>query len=91
MASSFTYIFEKENHNDTSADYMMAIGMDSEQVDAVLRQQTFELSQNTDKRQLAYKNESDPLYIEWQYDNDVKKEQIWRDKVEEIKLRYPLS
>ncbi|MGL1625330.1 hypothetical protein ACSTID_14685 [Vibrio parahaemolyticus] len=41
-------------------------------------------------RQAAYKAESDPLYMEWQYDSTSEKEQAWRDKVAEIKARYPL-
>ncbi|GLT16289.1 hypothetical protein GCM10007938_00650 [Vibrio zhanjiangensis] len=41
-------------------------------------------------RQKAYYQESDPLYLEWQYDKTAEKEQQWRDKVTEIKARYPL-
>ncbi|MEE7945128.1 hypothetical protein WOC35_19410 [Vibrio parahaemolyticus] len=41
-------------------------------------------------RQMAYKAESDPLYMEWQYDNTPESEQAWRTKVAEIKARYPL-
>ena len=41
-------------------------------------------------RKSAYKSESDPLYMEWQYDKTPEKEQAWRDKVSEIKLRIPL-
>lgn len=41
-------------------------------------------------RQTAYKSESDPLYMEWQFDQTAESEQAWRDKVAEIKLRYPL-
>ena len=42
-------------------------------------------------RQTAYKLESDPLYMEWQFDQTAESEQAWRDKVAEIKLRYPLT
>lgn len=42
------------------------------------------------KRKAAYVSESDPLYMEWQYDQTQESEQVWRDKVAEIKLRYPL-
>lgn len=38
----------------------------------------------------AYKSESDPLYIEWQYDQSEVGEILWRKKVAEIKERYPL-
>lgn len=42
------------------------------------------------KRSAAYGVESDSLYLEWQYDQTPEKEQVWRDKVAEIKARYPL-
>ena len=42
------------------------------------------------KRRDAYLLETDPLYMEWQYDQSSEKEQAWRDKVAEIKIRYPL-
>ncbi|WP_217494995.1 hypothetical protein [Marinomonas sp. FW-1] len=42
------------------------------------------------QREAAYKQESDPLYMEWQYDKTDEAEQKWRDKVAEIKERYPL-
>ncbi|UKA26696.1 hypothetical protein IHC93_07575 [Photobacterium damselae subsp. damselae] len=41
-------------------------------------------------RKQAYDIESDPLYMEWQYDQTEEKQQIWRTKVAEIKARYPL-
>lgn len=41
-------------------------------------------------RRGAYLLESDPLYMEWQYDQTPEKEKAWRDKVAEIKVRYPL-
>ena len=43
-----------------------------------------------ENRRLAYQLESDPLFLEWQYDQSAEKEQAWRDKVAEIKIRYPL-
>ncbi len=42
------------------------------------------------KRQAAYKAESDPLYMEAQFDGTPETLQKWRDKVAEIKARYPL-
>lgn len=38
----------------------------------------------------AYRIESDPLFMEWQYDETDETHAIWMDKVREIKLRYPL-
>ncbi|MBB1340071.1 hypothetical protein H5158_00295 [Pseudoalteromonas sp. SR45-6] len=42
------------------------------------------------KRRKAYKAESDPLYMEAQFDGTPESLQKWRDKVTEIKARYPL-
>lgn len=42
-------------------------------------------------RKTAYTYESDHLYMEWQFDETPASEQVWRDKVAEIKLRYPLT
>lgn len=41
-------------------------------------------------RRLAYRTDSDLLYMEWQYDQTEAKEKAWRAKVAEIKARYPL-
>lgn len=86
----FTYIFKGESHSNTSVEYMQALGMDQEQIESVLNQQQFELRQNLEKRQAAYKKESDPLYTEAQFDGTPETLQKWRDKVAEIKARYPL-
>jgi len=53
---------------------------------------TFEerLASTVAQREAAYKAESDPLYMEWQYDQTDKAEKKWRDKVAEIKERLPL-
>lgn len=40
-------------------------------------------------RKAAYKSESDPLYMEWQYDQTEEKRQAWINSVAEIKARYP--
>lgn len=42
-------------------------------------------------RRRAYVKESDLLYMEWQFDQTAESEQVWRDKVAQIKARYPLS
>lgn len=42
------------------------------------------------RRQAAYRAESDPLYMEWQFDQDENKKEQWRASVEDIKARYPL-
>ncbi|MEY0971294.1 hypothetical protein ACFDTO_34045 [Microbacteriaceae bacterium 4G12] len=86
----FSYIFQGRTHTDTTRSYMNSLGMTQEQVDSVLQQKDFEEAQNLVKRKEAYRLESDPLFMEWQYDNTPESEQVWRDKVAEIKARYPL-
>ncbi|AOT09344.1 hypothetical protein [Pseudoalteromonas luteoviolacea] len=52
---------------------------------------TFEYSQGEalEARRTAYIVESDPLFMEWQYDQTDTSKQAWLDKVAEIKARYP--
>jgi len=52
-----TYIFNGQTHSEFTNEYMIALGMNAEQMESVLNQKTFELSQNKDKRQSAYKSE----------------------------------
>lgn len=42
-------------------------------------------------REVAYRIESDPLFMEARYDDDPVKLQAWKSKVAEIKARYPLQ
>lgn len=91
MNNTFAYLFSGVLHSDVSREYMNNLGMSTEQVNSVLAQRDFELSQNIEKRKAAYRAESDPLYMEWQYDQTPESEQHWRDKVVEIKLRYPVA
>jgi t-SNARE complex subunit (syntaxin) len=91
MNEKFTYLFNGVSHTDVSREYMNNLGMSTEQVNSVLAQRDFELSQNLNKRLDAYRAESDPLYMEWQYDLTPESEQAWRDKVLQIKQRYPIA
>ncbi|NNG42734.1 hypothetical protein HJP15_07350 [Pseudoalteromonas sp. NEC-BIFX-2020_002] len=86
----FLYIFKGVSHSNTSSEYMQALGMDQEQINSVLNQQQFELSQNIEKRAVAYKRESDPLFMAAQFDGTPESFNVWKDKVTEIKARYPL-
>ncbi len=86
----FTYIYKGKSQNNTNIQFMQNLGMGQEQIDSVLNQQKFELSQNVEKRQAAYKAESDSLFMESQFDGTPESHQKWQDKVAEIKARYPL-
>jgi len=85
----FSYIFQGRTHTDTTRSYMNSLGMTQEQVDSVLQQKDFEEAQNLVKRKEAYRLESDPIFMEWQFDQSSEKRQEWLDKVSEIKARYP--
>lgn len=86
-----TYIFNGQSQTDFTNEYMLTLGMNQEQIESVLAQKAFELSQNLEMRKRAYKAESDSLYMEWQFDQTEESELVWREKVSEIKARYPLS
>src|SRR5690554_1965286 len=86
--SQFTYIHAGTTHTDTSRAYMEQQGMSSEQIESVLSQYQFEAAKVAKLRQEAYRNESDPLFMEWQYDQTPEAEQAWRNKVSEIKARF---
>lgn len=93
----FTYIFKGKTHTNTSREHMLNLGMDTDAIESVLQQKQFEEGQTAGLRSQAYKRESDPLYIEWQYEletanpNADEFKRRWLDKVTEIKARYPLS
>lgn len=85
----FCYIYNNKTHTDITPEYMVALGMDEDAISSVLAQKLFESNQTLERRRDVYRAESDPLFIEWQYDLSVDKEMTWRKKVEEIKSRYP--
>ncbi|KZN12595.1 hypothetical protein [Marinomonas sp. TW1] len=58
--------------------------------DFMENQKKYEKIAILESRKNVYKSEADPLYMEWQYDQTDEAEQAWRDKVAEIKARYPL-
>lgn len=86
----FKYLHNGEYHTDTSTEYMSKLGLDDDAIEGVLTQKTYEESEQLtlDNRSEAYKRESDPLFIEANFDNDEVKFELWRDKVKEIKARY---
>lgn len=93
---NFEYIHNKKVHTDTARQYMVNIGMGIDAIESVLQQKEYEAAQSAGLRQQAYKRESDPLYIEWQYELEMENseasshKQAWLDSVAAIKQRYPL-
>ncbi|MGU5712969.1 hypothetical protein ACV1DB_19455 [Aeromonas caviae] len=87
-----SYLYDGETHDNYDPAFMAELGMSEEVIDSVLAQHNYELTEGQlARRQRAYVAESDPLLLEWQYDKTAAAEQAWRDKVAEIKLRYPVA
>ncbi|WP_262381926.1 hypothetical protein [Pseudomonas proteolytica] len=71
-----------------TVEQLLEMGFSKAEVDTALQvEQAADIAFN---RRLAYRTDSDPLYMEWQYDQTETKEKAWRAKVAEIKARYPL-
>jgi len=64
------------------------IGIPDDVIDNEKRSQ--ELVAVNTARKVAYSQEADGLYMEWQFDKTIESETVWREKVEEIKQRYPM-
>jgi len=87
-----SYLYDGETHDNYDPAFMAELGMSEEVIDSVLAQHNYELTEGQlARRQRAYVAESDHLFLEWQYDKTPEAEQAWRDKVAEIKLRYPVA
>ncbi|MFS1893154.1 hypothetical protein [Vibrio lentus] len=71
---------------------LMELGFTEEEAMTCLsvEQEKQQLEEVMNKRKAAYRNESDPLFMEWQFDGTSESEALWKRKVEEIKARYPL-
>lgn len=86
------YLYNGVTHINYDPAYMAEIGMDDRTIASVIAQRDYDHgSGQLARRQRAYEVESDPLFLEWQYDKTPEAETRWRDKVAEIKARYPVS
>ncbi|MBL0496548.1 hypothetical protein JD514_05340 [Aeromonas caviae] len=87
-----SYLYDGETHDNYAPAFMAALGMSEETIASVLAQCDYERTDGQlARRRMAYVAESDPLFLEWQYDKTPAAEQTWRDKVAEIKSRYPVA
>ena len=87
-----SYLFNGVLHDNYSHSFMSAMGMSEEAIASVIAQRDYaQGAGQLAARQRAYEAESDPLFLEWQYDKTAEAEAHWRDKVAEIKARYPVS
>lgn len=87
-----SYLYDGETHDNYDPAFMAELGMSDEVIASVLAQHNYELTEGQlAHRQHAYVAESDPLFLERQYNKTAASEQAWRDKVEEIKLCHPVT
>ena len=88
MIINFTYQGRQYLNFDTSSEEWQNLDIPESDKQSIVQQASYDAV--IERRKTAYKEEADPLYLEWQYDGTAEKEQAWRDKVAEIKARYPL-
>lgn len=87
-----SYLFDGKTYDNYDPAFMASLGMSEDAIASVLAQRDYELGEGVQAlRQRAYVAESDPLFLEWQYDKTPEAETRWRDKVAEIKARYPIA
>lgn len=87
-----SYLCGEVTYDNYDHDFMAGLGMDNDTIASVIAQRDYEQGVGPlAARQRAYEAESDPLFLEWQYDKTPEAEASWRDKVAEIKVRYPVS
>lgn len=87
-----TYLYNGVTYSDYSADFMASLGMDEGTIASVIAQRDYERGAGQlAARQRVYEAESDPLFLEWQYDKTPEAETRWRYKVAEIKARHPVA
>ncbi|MFM4747204.1 hypothetical protein ACK39C_07530 [Aeromonas veronii] len=86
-----SYLFDGKTYDNYDPAFMASLGMSEDAIASVLAQRDYELGEGVQAlRQRAYEAESDPLFMEWQFDKTAATEKAWRDKVAEIKARYPM-
>jgi len=87
-----SYLYKGVTHNNYDATFMASLGMDDDTIASVIAQRDYERGAGQmAKRQRAYGAESDPLFLEWQYDKTPEAESRWLGKVAEIKSIYPIA
>lgn len=86
----FKYLHDGTYHTDTSDEYMSALELDDDARDSILANRGYQREHNLKMRAAAYVRESDPLFLESQFDKTDDSRQRWANKVIEIKERYPL-
>ena len=86
------YLYDGKTYDNYDPAFMAELGMSEEAIASVTAQRDWDATEGQlARRQRRYETESDPLYLEWQYDKTPESEQVWRDKVAEIKAQLPIG
>ena len=86
--------YQGKKYVNWSAEQLLNEGVPEILVNAAIK--NMQEKEQVNLRSIAYKSESDPLYIEWQFEVETQNpdadtyKQKWIEKVQQIKLRYPL-
>ena len=87
-----SYLYDGETHDNYDPAFMAELGMSEEVVTSVLAHRDWDATEGQlARRKRRYETKSDPLYLESQYDKTPESEQVWRDKVSEIKSQLPIG
>ena len=87
-----SYLYDGKTYDNYGPAFMAELGMSEEAIASVTAQRDWDATEGQlARRKRRYETESDPLYLEWQYDKTPESEQAWRDKVSEIKAQLPIG
>ena len=87
-----SYLYDGKTYDNYDPAFMAELGMSEEAIASVTAQRDWDATEGQlARRKRRYETESDPLYLEWQYDKTPESEQVWRDKVSEIKAQLPIG
>ena len=87
-----SYLYDGKTYDNYDPAFMAELGMSEEVIASVTAQRDWDATEGQlARRKRRYETESDPLYLEWQYDKTPESEQVWRDKVSEIKAQLPIG
>ncbi|SBS29133.1 hypothetical protein MSP8886_01451 [Marinomonas spartinae] len=99
--NEFTYIYDGQTHTDATPEFMAKLGINEETQESIIRQQAFETeqaaAQRMKNREMAYKSESDPLFLEALRKSAAGDEEgaevartLGLRAVEQIQAKYPI-
>ena len=87
-----SYLYDSKTYDNYDPTFMAELGMSDEVIASVTAQRDWDATEGQlARRKRRYETESDHHYLEWQYDKMPESEQVWRNKVSEIKAQLPIG